>query len=173
MCDLDHPVSCRCKNTDSWCVRKGDSLHTFPLDVLMVPSSTITVVADGEHLTCGGFSLSETPHLGNFEFITDYLDGLSRSHRRGNTGAAFMGSTHSGAPTPWRAMVEDSAEEFLTASSGEGSFSLPSPGRHDTGASLTLITTTPKKENALATQATMTVPLWMAVPWPKTYPLFE
>jgi hypothetical protein len=84
-----------------------------------------------------------------------------------------MGSTHSGAPTPWRAMVEDSAEEFLTASSGEGSFSLPSPGRHDTGASLTLITTTPKKENALATQATMTVPLWMAVPWPKTYPLFE
>jgi hypothetical protein len=45
----------------------------------MVPSSTITVAADGECLTCGGFSLSEIVHLGNFEFIVNYFGGLSLS----------------------------------------------------------------------------------------------
>jgi hypothetical protein len=40
-------------------------------------------------------------------------------------------------------MIEDSTEEFLTTSSGEGSFGLPSPKRCDTRASLALITTTP------------------------------
>jgi hypothetical protein len=38
----------------------------------MVPSSAITIAADGECLTCGGFSLGETVYLGNFECITDY-----------------------------------------------------------------------------------------------------
>jgi hypothetical protein len=48
----------------------------------MVPSSAITVSADGEHLTCGGFSLGETVHLGSFDFIADYFDGLNLSPRR-------------------------------------------------------------------------------------------
>jgi hypothetical protein len=39
----------------------------------MVPSSVITVVANGEHLACDGFSLSETICLWNFEFIADYI----------------------------------------------------------------------------------------------------
>jgi hypothetical protein len=70
-------------------------------------------------------------------------------------------------------MIEDSAEEFLTVSSGEGSFSLPSPKRRDMGATLTLVTTTPKMENAPAAQATMIVPLWMAASQPETYLPFE
>jgi hypothetical protein len=53
--------------------------RAFPLVVLMVLSSVITVTADGERLTCGGFPLSETIFLGNFEFITDYFSGLSLS----------------------------------------------------------------------------------------------
>jgi hypothetical protein len=48
----------------------------------MVPSSAITVSADGEHLTCGGFSLGETVHLGSFDFIADYFGGLNLSPRR-------------------------------------------------------------------------------------------
>jgi hypothetical protein len=100
--------------------------HDFPLDILMVLSSMITVTTDGEHLTCGGFPLGKTVHLGNFEFITDYFGGLSRFPRRGNLGAAFMGSTRSGTPFSWWAMIEDFAEEFLTASSGEEGFDLPS-----------------------------------------------
>jgi hypothetical protein len=60
----------------------------------MVPSSSITVTADGERLACGGFSLSETIHLRHFEFIADYFSGLSLSPRRGDEGITFMGSTH-------------------------------------------------------------------------------
>jgi hypothetical protein len=86
----------------------------------MVPSSTITVAADSECLMCGGFSLDKTVHLKSFGFITDYFSGLSLSSRRGNSGAAFMGSTRSGTPSPWTTIIEDSAEEFLMTSSGEG-----------------------------------------------------
>jgi hypothetical protein len=65
----------------------------------MVPSSTITIAVDGECLMFGGFSLSKTIHLGNFEFITDYFGDLNLSPRRGDSGATFMGATHSGTPT--------------------------------------------------------------------------
>jgi hypothetical protein len=55
----------------------------------MVPSSSITIAADSERLTCGGFSLGEPVCLGKFEFIADYFDGLSLSPRRGNEDTAF------------------------------------------------------------------------------------
>jgi hypothetical protein len=118
---------------------------------------------DGECLTCGGFSLGETVRLGNFEFITDYFSGLSLSPRIGDTGATFMGSTHSGTSIPWRAMIEDFAQLFLMVSCGEGSFDFPSPRRHGTGASLAPVTTMPLMEDAPAAQAMMTVPLRMTV----------
>jgi hypothetical protein len=93
----------------------------------MVPSSIIIVTVDGEHLTCGGFCLSETVCHGKFEFIADYFGGLSLSSKRCNAGAALTGPTHSGASTPWWAMIEDSTDEFLMTSRGERSFGLPSP----------------------------------------------
>jgi hypothetical protein len=132
--------------------------RAFPLDVPKVPSSTIVVGADGERLTCGGFSLGKTVHRGNFEFITDYLGDLSLAPRRGNTGAAFISSTHSRASTTQRAKIEDSTEEFLMASSWEGSFNLPSPRRHNTGASLAPLRTTPWMQDPPSTQTMMTVP---------------
>jgi hypothetical protein len=112
------------KNTDSWHTRKGDLQRAFPVDVSMVPSSVITIATDDERLTGGGFSLSETVRLRRFEFIINYFGSLSLSPRRGNSGAAFMDSTHSGTPFPWWAMIEDSVEEFLTASSEEGVWAL-------------------------------------------------
>jgi hypothetical protein len=115
------------KNTDSWRARKVDLQRATPLDVPMVPSSSIAITADGKRLACGGFSPNEPVCLRNFEFITDYLGGLSLSPRRGNEDAIIVGSTRSGASTPQRATIEDSTEEFLTASSGEGSFDHPSP----------------------------------------------
>jgi hypothetical protein len=83
-----------------------------------------------------------------------------------------MGSTHSAAPTPQQAIIEDSAEEFLTVSSGEGSFRLPSRRRRGTGASPTPITATPKMENTPAAQATMTVPPRMARAMARSLPPF-
>jgi hypothetical protein len=88
------------KNTSSWHDRKGDLQRVTPLDVLMVPSSSIAITAVGEHLACGGFSLGEPVRLGNIEFIADYFDSLSLSPRRGNESVVFVGSTHSGASTP-------------------------------------------------------------------------
>jgi hypothetical protein len=74
MCDLDHPVLAGVENTDSWHTRKGDLENAFPLGVMMVPSSVITTIgADAEYLTCGGFSLGETIHIGSFEFVADYF----------------------------------------------------------------------------------------------------
>jgi hypothetical protein len=70
-------------------------------------------------------------------------------------------------------MIEDSAEEFLTTSSGEGGFGLPSPRRRDVGAPPDPVKTTPCMENAPATQATTTVPQWMVTPRPDTVLPFE
>jgi hypothetical protein len=77
MRDLDHPILAVRKNNDSWHARKEDLQRAFPLDVPMVPSSTITIAIDGERLTCAGFSLSEPVCLRNFKFIADYFGDLS------------------------------------------------------------------------------------------------
>jgi hypothetical protein len=161
------------KNTDSWRIRKGDLQCAFHLDVLMVPSSVLVISIDGERLTCGGFSLGETVRLESFEFITDYFSGLSLSSRRSDSGTTFIGSTHSGIPSPQQAMIEDSAEEFHTTSSREGGSGLPSPRRHDMGASPAPVVTTSWMENTPASQAMTTVPLWTMVPWTNTGLPFE
>jgi hypothetical protein len=145
------------EKTNSWCARKGDLQRAFPLNVLMILASAITVIADGECLTCSGFSLGKTIHLRNFEFIVDYFGGLSFSLGRGVEGATFMSSTRSRASTPRWAMTKESTEEFLTVSGREGSFNLPSTRRRSAGAPLTLAATTP----------------WMVAPWPETNLLIE
>jgi hypothetical protein len=96
------------KNIDSWCARKGNLQRVFPMDVPMVPSFALTIATDGERLTCSGFSLGETIRLRSFEFVPDYVGGLSLSPRRSNIGAAFMVSTRSGSPSLRWAMIKDS-----------------------------------------------------------------
>jgi hypothetical protein len=108
------------KNTDSWRARKGDLQYTFPLDVPMVTSSALAITGDSEHLSCGGFSLDETIHFGSLEFIADYFGGLSLSPWRDCLDAAVMGSTCSGPPSPLRAMIGASTEEFHMTLDGEG-----------------------------------------------------
>jgi hypothetical protein len=76
------------KNTYSWYLRKGG--------LKRVPSSTLTVSADGERLTCGGFSLREIVYFGSLEFIIDCFGSLSLSPRRSDSDATIMGSTQSG-----------------------------------------------------------------------------
>jgi hypothetical protein len=73
----------------------------------MIPSSVLAVVVDGECLSCGGFSLSETIRFGSLEFIIDCFGDLSLSHRRDGSDATIMGSTCSGPPSPLRAMIGD------------------------------------------------------------------
>jgi hypothetical protein len=123
------------KNTDSWRATKRDLQRAFSLDVSMDPSSPLTISTNGECFTCSGFSLGETGCLGSLEFIIDCFGSLSLSPRRSDSDTPFMGSTHSGSPSPLRAMIEDSTDEFHMASSGEAASGLPTPRRCDTGGS--------------------------------------
>jgi hypothetical protein len=116
----------------------------------MVHSFAFTVSTNNERLTCGGFFLGETVHFGSLEFITDCINDLSLSSRRNDSGAAFMGSPHSGPPTPPWTMIEESTEEFFMASSGEVGSSFPSSRRHDTEALSAPVATTPWLEDAPA-----------------------
>jgi hypothetical protein len=116
----------------------------------MVSSSALALFVDGEHLTCGDFSIGETIYLGSFEFNAYYFNSLSLSPRRSDSGTVFMGSTHSGPPTPRWAMTEDSTEEFHTVSSGGKGSGLPSPRRLSAGAPPAPITTLPWHEDAPA-----------------------
>jgi hypothetical protein len=45
----------------------------------MLPSSALAVIADGERLSCCGFSFDETIHFGSLEIIIDRFSGLSLS----------------------------------------------------------------------------------------------
>jgi hypothetical protein len=55
--DLDYMYLKGAKNTDSWRARKGDLQRAFPLDVPMVPSSTLRTV----NVCRGLFSPSVNP----------------------------------------------------------------------------------------------------------------
>jgi hypothetical protein len=161
------------KNSDSWHARKGDLQHAFPLDIPMVPSLALTVTDDGERLSCGGFSLSETIHFGRLEFIADGFGGLSLSHMGDGSDTIVMASTCGGPPSPLWAMTGDSIEEFHKTSNGEGRIDLPSPRRHDTVASPAPATTTSWPESTPAAQATKNILLRQATPWLDTDLLLE
>jgi hypothetical protein len=115
----------------------------------------LTVATDGERLACGGFSLGEIIHFGSLEFITYYFNSLCLSPKGSESCTIFVGTTHSGSPS-LHAMIEDSTDEFHTASSREASSGLPASRRHGTGAPPAPIATIPWPEDAPCTQ-TMTM----------------
>jgi hypothetical protein len=158
LCDLDHHVLAGEENTDKWHARKRDLQYTFPMDVPMVPSLTLIITADGEFFLLCDFSLSETIRYGRLEFIADCFGGLSLSPRRDSSDAATMGSTRSRPPSPLQAMTRDSTKELHTASDRDGGLNVPSPRRHDIGASLTPAITMSWPENTPTTQSMMMIP---------------
>jgi hypothetical protein len=94
----------------------------------MVHSSTLAVATDGERLTSGNFSLSETVPFGSLDFITDCFGDLSLSPKGGGGGdssAIFVGTTRNGGDSS--AIFVGTPDKFYTTSSGEGSSGLPVP----------------------------------------------
>jgi hypothetical protein len=139
--------------------------RVFPLNVLIVHSSMLVVATDGERMTCGGFSLSETVYFGSLEFIVDCFNSLSISPKGSNSGTIFVGTTRSGSPS-LRATIEDSNNEFYMAPSREGSSGVPASQRHSMGPPLAPIVTTPWLEDAPNTHTMTMVPSQTLVPWP-------
>jgi hypothetical protein len=123
----------------------------------MVPSSAITISADGECLSRDGFSLGETIHFGSLEFIVDYFSVLSLPPRRDDSNAAAMGSTHSGPPSSL-AITGDSTEEFHMASDEEGGLGLHCLRKHSMGASPAPVSTMAWPENTPTTQVMTMIP---------------
>jgi hypothetical protein len=78
-CDLDHPISCRCKKYQQLACQEGDLQHGFASNVSMVPSSTFIAATGGEHLPYDVSSLSETICFASLEFISGRFIGLSLS----------------------------------------------------------------------------------------------
>jgi hypothetical protein len=134
----------------------GGFVACFPLNILMVHSSTLNVTTDGEHLTYGGFSLSQTIRFGSLEFIADYFGSPSLSPKGSDSGAVFVGMTLSGSPLLCT-ILEDSSDECYTTSSREGSSGLPVSRRRNMGTPPAPIATTPWPEDAPVPRTMMIV----------------
>jgi hypothetical protein len=88
------------------------------MNVLMVHSSILAITTDGEHLTCGGFSLHEIVRFRSLEFIVNCFSGLSLSPKGSDSDTVFVRVTHGGSPSLWT-ILEEFIDEFYTTSSGE------------------------------------------------------
>jgi hypothetical protein len=69
-CDLAYPVIYRCRKHRQLAHHEGEFVACFPLNVLMVHSPKLIIVANGEHQTSGGLTLGESIRFGSLEFIT-------------------------------------------------------------------------------------------------------
>jgi hypothetical protein len=127
----------------------------------MVYPSMLVVTTDGEHLTCGGFSLGEIVCFGSLEFIADCFDSLSLSPNGNDSSIVFMEMSHTGSP-PLCTILEDSIDEFYTTSSGEGSSGFPISRRRNMVTPHVPITTTLWPEDTPASQTIATVLLWLS-----------
>jgi hypothetical protein len=103
---------------------------------MMVPSSALAIATGSQCLSSNVFSLNKTIRFRSLKFIADQFGGLSLSPMGDGSVADIIGSTHSGLPSPPRAMTWDSTEQFPTVLNMEERVDLPSPRRHGMGASI-------------------------------------
>jgi hypothetical protein len=96
----------------------------FPLNISMVHSPKLTVIADGKHQIGGSFTVGETISFGRLEFIIDRFSSLSHSDEGNASGAVFVGMTHNGSPS-LHTILEDSVDKGDTTSSEGRSSDFP------------------------------------------------
>jgi hypothetical protein len=102
--------------------------RAFPVDVLMVYSPKLFIVANDNNLTAIGLALGKTIYFGSLEFITDHFSRMSLSPREADSGVVFMGMVHNGHPLctlplrspPMRVMQPWAKEGALDLSAPEG-----------------------------------------------------
>jgi hypothetical protein len=157
-CDLVHHVICRCRKHQQLASQEGGFVVCFPLNILMVHSSTLVVTTNGEHLTCGGFSLGETVCFGILEFIAVCFGSLSHSPEENDSVTVSVGMARSGSSL-LHTILKDSIDKFYIASSGEGSSGFLVSWRHNMMTPPVPITTTPSPDDAPIPSTIATVPL--------------
>jgi hypothetical protein len=84
ICDLDHPIMCRCWKHRQLERQEGGFIVCFPLDVLMVFSPKLTFVSNGNNTNDVGLIPSETICFGSLKFTTDRFGRLSLSPEGGD-----------------------------------------------------------------------------------------
>jgi hypothetical protein len=88
----------------------------FHFNDLMVHSPKLAIVTDGKHQTSVSFTLAKTIHFGSLQFITNRFGSLSLSTEGNDSGAFFVGMTHSRSPS-LHTNLEDSTNKGDTTSS--------------------------------------------------------
>jgi hypothetical protein len=102
----------------------GRFVACFPLNVLMVHSSKLTFVANGNDLTDNGFTPGETICFGSLEFTIDRCENLSLSPDGNDSGVVFIGMVHNRSPS-LHTVLKESSDEGKTASGGGGALDSP------------------------------------------------
>jgi hypothetical protein len=114
------------KNTNSWCARKGDLHHDFPLDILLVPSLKLSFIANGNHPIGVSLTPGSAICFGSLEFTTDHLSHLSFSPQEWDSSVVFVGMVHNGSPS-LHTTLKESSDEYGAALGAWESFGSPNP----------------------------------------------
>jgi hypothetical protein len=83
--NLVDPIICRCQKHRQLACHEGGFATCYPLNVSIVHSPKLTIIADSNCKTDIGFVLGETIRFRSLEFIADCYSSLSLSLPRGMT----------------------------------------------------------------------------------------
>jgi hypothetical protein len=147
--------------------QEGGFVAFFPLNVSMVHSLKLIIVANGNNLTSVGFALGKTICFRSLEFTTNHFGDLNLSHEGNDSAAIFLRMIHSRLPS-LHMVLEESTDGDDTTSNGRGSSGLPIPRGCNVVTPTVPITTTPPLENTPALLAIPIVSLHTIVPQPNT-----
>jgi hypothetical protein len=135
----------------------------FPLNVSVVHSLKLVIITDSEDLTDISFTHGETIHFGSLEFIANHFSNLSLFDEGKASGAMFVGMAHNGSPS-LHTILEDSADEGDTTSSGGGSTGFPISLECNVVTPTIHITTTQPPEGIPSPLTIAIAPLWITIP---------
>jgi hypothetical protein len=108
--------------------QEGRFVACFHLNVSLVHSPKLTLVANDNNLIGVGFALAKSIYFGSFEFTADHFGNLSPSLEGNDLGTVFVGLVHYVLPSLHTILKESSNEGNTTLSAGGAQNSLTIDG---------------------------------------------